>query len=240
MSRFTRTVNCVVVLMLLLVGLVGFCFAQVESTNDLTKAYQGSIIGENKDYTLGKGDVVDITVREQPEFTGQFVIGPDGKIQYTFVGDIEAEGKTKDELKEILNSKLRKYIKVPEVSVAILAYRSKYVYILGEVGRPGKYPMQGDSINLRDAVVNAGLPTRAAALRRIYVIEPTEEKRPKFQKIDLYRLLYKGDLRDNVMLNPGDLVVVPSTIPSEINRALTNILSPVSQASDIEDIVNDN
>ena len=188
------------------------------------------IIGEESNYTLGKGDVVEIAVRNQPEFSGQFVVGPDGNIQYKFVGDIKAEGLSKAQLKEVLALRLEKFVKVPEVSVTIVAYRSKFVYILGEVRAPGKYPMKGDAVSLRETLISAGLPTPSAALRRTYVITP-DEKKPTHRKVDIYKLLYKGLLRDDIELAPGDLVVVPSTIPSEINRALTNLLSPVSKAA---------
>ena len=188
-----------------------------------------SIIGEGETYTLGKDDVIQIMVRNQAEFSGRFVVGPDGNIQYNFIGDINAEGLNKEQLKEVLTENLKKYVKFPELSVAILAYRSKFVYILGEVGRPGKYPMKGDMISLRDAIVSAGLPTRSAALRRIYVIK-SDPLKPSHQKIDLYKILYKGLTKNNVDLVPGDIVVVPSTVPAEINRALSNLLSPFNQA----------
>lgn len=191
------------------------------------------VIGGSSSYKLGINDIVEVTVREQPEFSGQYVIGPDGNIQYAFVGDIQADGLTKDELKSAITEKLKKYIKVPEVSVTIVAYRSKFFYILGEVGRPGKYPLVGDSITLRDALVSAGLPTRSAALRRVYVIKPDETK-PVYKKIDIYELLYKGNLKNNVVITNGDLIVVPSTVPSEINRALSNLLSPISRSAAVE------
>ena len=191
------------------------------------------IIGEATPYTLGNGDVLQITVRNQPEFSGQFVIGPDGKIQYTFVGDIEATGLTKAQLKEKLIKELDRFVKVPEISIVITIYNSKNVYVLGEVARPGKYPMKGDAISLRDAIVDAGLPTREAALRRIYIIKYAPKK-PNFRKIDLFALLYRGKLKYNIDLFPGDIVVVPSTVPSEINRALNTLLSPVSQAAAVD------
>ena len=190
----------------------------------------GGLIGEADSYTLGKDDIVEIFVRNQPEFSGKFSVGPDGNIQYTFVGDIKAEGLSKDELKAVLTSELEKYVKVPEVSIAIVGYFSKFVYILGEVGKPGKYPMRGDTVSLRDAIAAADLPTYNAALRRVYVIKPDTEK-PVYTKVDLYKVLYKGDLSEDLTLTSGDLVVVPSTVPSEINKALTQLLSPVSRAA---------
>lgn len=197
------------------------------------RSEQNVLIGKGTVYTLGKGDIVEITVRNQPEFSGTFEIGPDGKIQYSFIGDIYAESLTKEELRTIIVQELQKYIKTPEVSVAIAAYRSKVVYILGEVGRPGKYPLRGDSIPLREAIVEAGLPTRSAALRRIYIVKSDVEQ-PTYTKVDLYKLLYKGITKNNLDLLPGDIVVVPSTIPSEINRALTNLLSPIGRAREAD------
>jgi polysaccharide export outer membrane protein len=179
-------------------------------------------------YSLGKGDMVNISVRNQPEFSGDFVVGPDGKIQYNFVGDIEAEKLSKNDLQTLIAQKLERFVKGAEVSVTITAYRSKFVYVLGEVHVPGQYPMKGDKVSLREAIVAAGLPTPFAALRRVYVITP-DVTTPKARKVDLYRVLYQGILKDDVDLVPGDLVVVSSTIPSEINRALTNLLSPLSQ-----------
>ena len=188
------------------------------------------LIGEARPYTLGNEDVLQVTVRNQPDFSGNFIVGPDGMIQYTFVGDILAAGLTKYQLKEILKRELERFVKAPEVSITIASYRSKNVFILGEVARPGKYPMEGDSIPLRDAIAIAGLPTREAALRRDYVIKFKAERAIR-KKEDRFALLYKGRLKYNLDLVAGDIVVVPSTVPSEINRALTTLLSPVISAA---------
>ena len=195
------------------------------------------VSGESKNYTLGKGDVLEILVRNNPEFSGLFPVGPDGNLQYTFVGDIKADGLTKDQLKDIIAEKLTKYIKVPEVNISIQAYLSKFVYIFGEVGNPGKFPMKGDTVELLDLVVAAGLPTPAAALRRAYVIKP-DSNGPPHQRVDLVKLLYKGIMDDNLTLEPGTVVVVPTTIPYEFNRALTVLLSPFRQLRDGAELAN--
>lgn len=197
------------------------------------------IIGEARPYTLGNEDILQITVRNQPEFSGQFVIGPDGMIQYNFIGDIKAAGLTKSHLKENLLKELERFVKVPEVSVVISAYKSKNIYVLGEVARPGQYPMKGDSITLRDAIVSAGLPTREAALRRVYIIKLAEEKLI-LKKVDLFTLLYRGKMKDNLNLAAGDIVVVPSTVPSEINRALNTLLQPIFNAAAVDALFNRN
>ena len=232
MAKKTFFLSLVSILCGLMFGYVTYAQIPVESLPGAVSE-QRPLIGKGKPYTLGKADVVEISVRNQPEFSGTFEIGPDGKIQYSFIGDIHTEGLTKEELSRIIEDRLQKYVKTPEVSVAISAYRSKVVYILGEVGRPGKYPLRGDSISLREAIVEAGLPTRAAALRRIYIVKSDIEN-PDYKKIDLYKLLYKGITKDNVDLVSGDIVVVPSTVPSEINRALTTLLSPVIRAREAD------
>ena len=215
-------------LAVVLFSITGLSFAQ----EALAPQYQPEMaIGESvSEYTLGKGDRVKIEVRNQPEFTGNFVVGPDGDIQYEFAGDIKAEGLTKQELQALITEKLARYVKGPEVSVIVTHYLSKFVYVLGEVGQPGKYPMKGDMVSLREALMAAGLPTRSAALRRVWVITPDEVK-PIVAKADIYKLLYEGKLEENLDLAPGDVVVVSATIPTEINRALTNMLAPFSKAA---------
>ncbi len=225
----------------LIVGILllisGYVFAQ-EKSKEQPQPLANVPIGESAaDYTLGKGDAVEITVKNHPEFTGEFVIGPDGNIQYNFAGDIKAEGLTKHQLKEILIQRLERYVKSADINVIVLTYNSKFVYMLGELGRPGKYPMKGDKVSLREAIMAAGLPTRAAALRRVYVIKP-DKSAPNYKKVDIYKLLYKGLLEDDLTLTPGDLVVVPSTVPTEVNRALTNLLSPFTKAASIDALFN--
>ncbi|MFC1753003.1 polysaccharide biosynthesis/export family protein [Thermoproteota archaeon] len=198
---------------------------------------EGEFLGASSEYKLGKGDVVKVTVRNQPELSNIFIVDPAGNIQYSFVGDVKAEGLTKDELKNNLVIALGEYVKKPEVTVNIAAYRSKFVYLLGEVRSPGKYPMRGDVVSLREAIVAAGLPTDDAALRRVHVITP-HETNPTMRKVDIYEVLYLGKLENDLRLKPNDVVVVSTTIPAEISKALRNLLSPFNRAADVDDFYN--
>jgi len=197
---------------------------------------EGEIIGVGEDYTLGKGDVIEVTVRNQPEFSGMYIVGPEGDIQYTFIGDINVKGLTKREVQNKLTTVLDKYVKIPEVGVAIRDYKSKYIFVFGEVNRPGKYPMQGDTMSLRDALVEAGLPTLDAAVRRVIVVKPDRAK-PIYTKVDILKLVYKGQMDHDITLTTGDVVFVPSTVPTELNRALTKLLSPFSQTLVLDEFI---
>jgi polysaccharide export outer membrane protein len=187
------------------------------------------VLGEGP-YTLGRDDVISVSVRNQPEFSGTFAIGFDGSIQYNYVGDIPIAGLTKYEVQQALERLLEKYIRVPSVNVMIVAYNSKVVYVIGEVGRPGKFIMRGDAIKLREAILAAGLPTGNAALGRVHVIKP-DLTNPRVRVVNMKRILYKGKLKDDVDLAPGEIVVVPSTVLSSVNRFLSSLLSPITRAA---------
>ena len=136
-----------------------------DETSD-QKAISKKVEQEPLKYTVGPDDVILIDVRRHPEFSGEYTINSEGKIQYKFVGDIPVSGLTKLELKDKLITILTKYVIDPDIDVTISQYRSKVIFIVGEVGAPGKYYMKADTISLREVVVQAGLPTLSAAMRR--------------------------------------------------------------------------
>ena len=181
-------------------------------------------------YTLGRDDIIRIIVRNQPDFSGDFVVGPDGSIQYNYLGDIPVLGMTKYEAQQVLGKLLERYIRVPQVTVTIMGYNSKAVYVIGEVNRPGKYIMRGDVIKLREAIVAAGLPTRTAAMGRTHIIKP-DINNPRVRKVNLKKILYGGKLQDDLDLDPGEIIVVPSTVLSAVNNFLSDLLNPVTRAA---------
>ena len=199
------------------------------SRSRLPQSYITGIVGDGP-YTLGRDDIIRIDVRNQPEFSGDFQIGFDGRIQYNYVGDIPLTGLTKYEVQQVIEKLLERYIRVPVVNVLILGYNSKVVYVIGEVGRPGKFIMRGDAIKLREAILAAGLPTHDAALSRVHVIKPDLYK-PRVRVVNMKRILYKGQLKDDVDLYPGEIVVVPSTVLAKINDFLGSLLNPASRAA---------
>ena len=200
-----------------------------QAKSKLPPAYLTGILGDGP-YTLGRDDVIRIIVRNQPEFSGDFAINFDGRIQYNYLGDLPIAGLTKYEVQQVMEKLLAKYIRVPSVSVQIMAYNSKVVYVIGEVGHPGKFIMRGDVIKLREAILAAGLPTHDAALSRVHVIKP-DLNDPRVRVVNIKRILYKGKLKDDVDLYPGEIVVVPSTVLSKVNDFLGSLLSPVSRAA---------
>lgn len=207
--------------------------AQAEPENKLTyagPAAQNSPanFADPVKYTLGPDDVVEVMVLRHPEFSGVYPVNLEGKIQYKFVGDIDVSGLTKAGLEEKLKQVISKFVISPELNVTIVEYKSKVIYVLGEVGSPGKYYMRSEAIPVREAVVQAGLPTLAAAMRRCRIVTPDKDGKAKTKNVDLYSLLYGGNLKQNIEMHPGDVLYVPATIMAKIVRIVNPITAPIA------------
>ena len=192
------------------------------------------IVGEGSDYKLGIDDVVTIIVRNQPDFSGRFVVDPEGNVQYPFVGDIPTDGKTKEELKAEIIKRLTHFVRYPEVAVMISEYRSKAVYVFGYVNAPGKYAMKGNHITVKEAVVAAGLPRMDGSLNRVYVIRPdknTKDKKPGKKKVNLDKLLNKGITAEDFVLEPGDTIVVNQRYFDKFVNGFSRLMGPVFQSA---------
>jgi polysaccharide export outer membrane protein len=197
------------------------------------------VVGEGSDYSLGIDDVVTIIVRDQPDFSGRYVVDPDGNIQYNFVGDIKAEGKTKEQLKAEVTEKLRRFVRYPEVAVMISEYRSKAVYVLGYVNAPGKYAMKGDRITVKEAIVAAGLPRADAKLNKVYVIRPSQHTAdgvPQKKNVNVNKLLNKGESAEDFILQPGDTVVVNQRWFDKFVNNFSRIVGPVFQSAAVYEL----
>ncbi|MFH1359760.1 MAG: polysaccharide biosynthesis/export family protein [Candidatus Omnitrophota bacterium] len=188
-------------------------------------------LGDSSKYTLGINDVIKIDVLRHPEVSGEYIINNEGKIQYEFVGDVKIIGLTKDEVSDNLIELLSKYVIDPEVTVKITGYNSKVVYVIGEVGNPGKIYMRGDTITVREALVQAGLPTLGASTRKCRLITPADKGNAQTKYVNVFSLIYEGDLRENIVMKPGDTLYIPATIMTKAMRVIAPIAQPVTTAA---------
>ncbi|MBI5415450.1 MAG: polysaccharide export protein [Candidatus Omnitrophica bacterium] len=182
-------------------------------------------------YTVGATDVLEITVMRHPEVSGEFIINNEGNIQYEFVGDVHVDGLTKEDARKVLTEKLSTYIIDPDVTVKIAGYNSKIIYVVGEVGRPGKIYMQGDTMTVHEALVEAGLPLLSAKTNAGRVITPSNTGSPVIRKVNVEKLLYHGDLRENLVMQPGDTLYVPPTFLAKTMRVIQPVAAPIGTAA---------
>lgn len=165
------------------------------------------------------GDTIYITVWEvdQPkEFTAQ--VKNNGTIDLMFMTDLKVIGLTEDQLNEYLVKEISTYYVNPRVSVSL----STFIYLLGEVRNPGVYDFEKGQ-TLISVLAVAGGPTRAAKLRNTLIIRGDYHDNPTVIVSDASRIFRKGDLSENVILQSGDIIYVPSTLISDVNYYITQI-----------------
>jgi polysaccharide export outer membrane protein len=188
-------------------------------------------MSEASKYTLGPDDVIDIDVRRHPEFSGKYTVTAEGKIEYKFIGDVFVKDLTKFQLQERLTSILSEYIIEPEVNVQILQYLSKVYYVIGEVNRPGKFYMKGNSITVLEAIIQASLPNQASSTRKCRLITPNAKGKNNIVYVNVYELLYAGNMKCNLEMKPGDVLYVPSTVIAKVIQIIRPVTDTVSSAA---------
>lgn len=156
------------------------------------------------DYTLGTGDVLNVSVWGHPDLTSEVIVGPDGKITLPLAGPVSAAGTTVDQLRVIITNAYKNYIISPQVIVGIKTFRKLHAATLGQVTRPGAYDLEVGA-RVLDLIAAAGGLTDAAALNRARLVRASGDNQP----IDLDALLLHQDMSANVALKPGDTIFIP-------------------------------
>jgi polysaccharide export outer membrane protein len=158
-------------------------------------------------YVIGPQDVLDISVWNQPKISRTVPVRPDGKISLPLLDDVVAAGLTPEQLGEKLTRDLRKYLENPQVTVIVTAINSRRIFIVGEVGRAGIFPML-PNMTVLQALSEAGGFSPFAKLSGIYVLRNENGHQVKFPFN--YKKVIKGEkAQENLVLQPGDTIVVP-------------------------------
>lgn len=159
------------------------------------------------DYVIGAGDVLSVVFWREPDLSGEVTVRPDGKITVPLLKDISAAGLTPADLEKTLQDTAKRFIQDPNATVVVRQIHSRNVYITGNVARPGAYPLNTPTTVLQLIALSGGLLEYADA-GGILVMR-TEAGRPASFKFN-YKDVSKGkSLSQNVLLKPGDTVIVP-------------------------------
>jgi polysaccharide export outer membrane protein len=188
---------------LLCVALPGFAQSQANPADGQAEA--ASVAGD--EYVVGTGDVLQVHVWKEPDLSKDAAtVRPDGMISMPLLGVVKVSGMTVSQIQQMLAEKLHRYLSVAQVTVTVVDIRSKFIYITGEVNRPGAYPLAG-SIDVLHLVIKAGGLSPYARRKSVYVLRSVDGKQ---QRIPVnYAKLLRGDAEQNVQLQEGDTVVVP-------------------------------
>jgi len=162
-------------------------------------------------YQIGPGDVLQVFVWRNPELTVSVPVRPDGKISTPLVEDMVAIGKTPTQLARDVEAVLGEYIRSPQVSIIVMTPQSQFsqVKVVGQVARPAPLPYRS-GMTVLDAVLAAGGMTPFAAGNRTKIVRTENGKQVEI-KVKLDDIINDGDIKQNVEVRPGDLVVVPES-----------------------------
>ena len=161
-----------------------------------------------EEYIMTPGDSLQIYVLDHPDLSStranadsSYVVRPDGKVEFPLIGTIDTTGKTVTQFTAELKARLSEYIVNPDITVNVAKLGTTRVFVLGEVNKPGMHELTKGH-RVLDALGAAGSFTEKAAKKNIFLIR--EGKEETMQKIKLNDFLYKGDTKQNIVLQEGD------------------------------------
>jgi polysaccharide biosynthesis/export protein len=176
-------------------------------TESVAPPVSASPISPNE-YIIGASDVLEVDVWKEKEISQELPVRPDGKISLPLIGEIQASGLTPLGLQDVITEKLKTYIESPQVTVIVKSPLSHEFNIIGEVMKPGSYPLQ-QSMTVLDSIAAAGGFQTFAKKTKIYVLRPMPggiQVRIPFNYKDV---IMGRNLSQNIPLKPGDTIVVP-------------------------------
>jgi polysaccharide biosynthesis/export protein len=158
-------------------------------------------------YRLQPGDVITVSVWKETELQSEVLVRPDGGFSFALAGDVDAVGKTVDEIRSILVDRLKRFIPNPVVTVAVKVIGGNRIYVVGRVNHAGDFPLSSPR-DVMQAIALAGGATPFAAINDIVILrrQNGQQQALHFHYSDVAR---GRELAQNVLLQGGDTVVVP-------------------------------
>lgn len=186
------------------------------------------------EYRIGQGDIISVVVFEHPELTNPAggdqpaaergnVVHADGTIYYPYIGTIQAEGKTIQDIRDELAIRLSDYIESPQVDVRVVAYNSQKAYVTGKVDRPGVLPITNVPMTILDALSASGGIVEGADWHEVTLTHNEQDI-----QVNVYDMLANGDLSQNRLLQNGDVLHVP-----DVGNQKVYVLGEVGEAQAI-------
>ena len=157
-------------------------------------------------YVIGAGDSLNINVWKEPTLSGTVKVRPDGYVTLPLINEVQVLGQTTGQLRNILEDKYREFTTDPFVTIRVEGIASSEVFLVGQVGKPGAFPLSGNE-TLLQLLTRAGGLGVFADRSNIRVVRREGNKLTEYT-VD-YDAIIKGDLKQDVLLRPGDRIIVP-------------------------------
>jgi polysaccharide export outer membrane protein len=170
-----------------------------------TSVAKGTAVND-PDYVIGTEDVIAINVWHEPEMSRAMAVRPDGKISLPLIGEVMADGRTPAQLQAELTAKLQTLFKNPDVTVVVQDIRSQKFNVLGEVQRPGMFPL-AKPMTILDAVAMAGGFRDFAKPKKMYILRKAKDGTTSRIPVNYYNVIKGAD--KNIALESRDTIIVP-------------------------------
>ena len=215
------------VLLVLSVWVTGGCSTAPEKSGkkDIPALLKEEVKYPEPEVILSSGDVLELRFFYSPELNTVQTIRPDGRISLQFIGEVTAQDKTPSKLREELMKSYSAIMKQLDVAVIVQSFAGRRVYVGGSVRLPGPYPMPGRLTILEALMLAGGVAMETGTYNDVLVIRFRDGKWTG-GKIDLTNVV-KGKAVEPVYLQPQDIVFVPETSITKINRWLDQHLGTV-------------
>jgi len=173
-------------------------------------------------YKLEPGDSFDITFDLSPEFNQTGVaVQPDGFVNLHGVGDIKVQGQSVPQLTETLKKTYSKILNDPAISVVLKDFQKPFFVADGQVARPGKYELRGDT-TLTEAIAMAGGFLDTSKHSQVVLYRRVDDTWTSAQLVDVKKMEGDRNLREDPILHPGDMLFVPKNTLSKIKPFIPN------------------
>jgi len=169
-------------------------------------------------YKIAPGDTFDVTFELSPEFNQTAVaVQPDGYVTLRSIGDIKVQGQTVPELTQTLRAAYSKILNDPLISVSLKDFEKPYFIADGQLGRPGKYDLRGD-VTLTQAIAIAGGFTDNSKHSQVLLFRRVSDQWMEAKIINVKAMEKAGNLKEDPLLHPGDMLFVPKNTISKIDK----------------------
>jgi polysaccharide export outer membrane protein len=196
----------------------------VATAGDVRGVQEPTLQQHNPRYRLCLGDTVEIKFRFTPEFDQSVIVQPDGFISLRDISDLHVAGKTVPEVTEILLKRYSRILHDPLLTIVLKDFEKPYFIANGEVGRPGKYDLRGDTTVLEAVGVAGGFNERSKHSQVLLFRRVSGQWTP-VKILDIKAMLSSGNLSEDPRLHPGDMIYVPKNTASKAQPWL-NIFWP--------------
>jgi polysaccharide export outer membrane protein len=205
-----------ILLLLLMTGASGIAAQQASNASEPKQTEHDGFQERYPRYRLQAGDTFDLSFEYSPEFNQSVTVQPDGFVTLREIGDVYVSGLTFPQVGQALSDKYSTILYQPKVSVMPRDIQKRYFIAAGEVARPGKYDLRGDTTVEQALAMAGGFSQDRAKHSEVVLFRRNGDTFALGRVLDIKKMQKTRDLREDLFLKPGDLIFVPQNTLSKV------------------------